>query len=267
MAAGARRGEWSGNGTTLRYVVEGEGRDVVLVHGVGANKESWEDFVRHLGPGFRTLRFDLRGHGESAKTPGPYSLEMFVDDIAGLMDHVGFARPHLVGFSLGGLIAQAFGVMRGDRIDRLVILSAIAGRTEQEWANVHKRLATLETEGADAHFEAALERWFTPAFRAANPAVIEARRQEILKNDRKTYAAAYRVFALGDLADKLHTIRNKTLVITGELDPGSNPRMSRLMHERIKGSDLIIMPVLRHSVLVEAPDVVAGHLRPFLAGA
>ncbi|MFN0044701.1 MAG: alpha/beta fold hydrolase [Alphaproteobacteria bacterium] len=264
MAGSLRSGEFGANGTTLSYVLEGEGAEVVFIHGVGANKESWDECVAALGPGFRSLRFDLRGHGQSAKSKGPYSLEMFVEDIAGLLDHVGFKRPHMVGFSLGGLIAQAFGVLRGDRVDRLVILSAIAGRTEAEWANVHKRLATLETDGAGAHYEAALERWFTPEFRAAHPDIIEKRRIELEGNHRPSYAAAYRVFALSDMADRLHVIKNRTLVITGEGDPGSNPRMSRLMHERIANSELVIMPRLCHSVLVEGPEVVAGHLHRFL---
>jgi (E)-2-((N-methylformamido)methylene)succinate hydrolase len=261
-----KKGTYEGNGTTLSYVVEGEGAEVVLIHGVGANKESWEETIAALGPGFRTLRFDLRGHGESAKTPGPYSLDMFVEDIRGLIAHAGFTKPHMVGFSLGGLICQGFAVKHGDLIGKLVILSAIAGRNEAEWANVHKRLANLENEGPASHFDAALERWFTPEFRAANPENIEKRRKELEANHRPSYAAAYRVFALNDMADQLHKIKNKTLVMTGEGDPGSNPRMSRLMHERIVGSKLHIFPNLRHSVLVEGPKDVAAQLRPFLSG-
>jgi pimeloyl-ACP methyl ester carboxylesterase len=78
--------------------------------------------------------------------------------------------------------------------------------------------------------------------------------------------AAYRVLALTDLAERLPEIKAETLVMTGELDQGSNPRMARLMHAHIKGSILRILPVLRHSILIEAPDVVAGILDDFLAG-
>jgi pimeloyl-ACP methyl ester carboxylesterase len=85
-------------------------------------------------------------------------------------------------------------------------------------------------------------------------------------NDPACYAAAYRVLADTDLVERLPEITVETLVMTGEHDQGSNPRMARLMHERIQGSILRILPVLRHSILVEAPETVAAVLGDFLAG-
>jgi (E)-2-((N-methylformamido)methylene)succinate hydrolase len=82
--------------------------------------------------------------------------------------------------------------------------------------------------------------------------------------DPGSYAAAYTVFATGDLGERLHDIRSPTLITTGENDIGSNVRMARMMHERIRGSTLRILPRLRHSVLVEAPDEVANLFLEFL---
>src|SRR5262249_44624996 len=85
-------------------------------------------------------------------------------------------------------------------------------------------------------------------------------------NDPDCYAAAYRVLALEDLDEALGRIRVPTLVTTGEHDLGSNPRMSELMSRRIKGATLRILPGLKHSILVEAPHMVAAMLIPFFKG-
>ena len=122
------------------------------------------------------------------------------------------------------------------------------------------RLAILKEKGVGAITQAAEERWFTPGFRATHPERVARRLEELKANHAPSYAAAYTVFALSDLGDRLEGIRHPTLVATGEHDVGSNTRMARTMHERIAGSRLVILPGLRHSVLVEAPRLIAGLL-------
>ena len=90
--------------------------------------------------------------------------------------------------------------------------------------------------------------------------------RQLQENHAPAYAAAYTVFSLSDLGDRLHAIRHPTLIATGEHDQGSNRRMAQFMHDQIAGSRLCILPGLRHSVLVEAPDQIAALLREFLAG-
>jgi pimeloyl-ACP methyl ester carboxylesterase len=157
-------------------------------------------------------------------------------------------------------IAQSLALSDADRIDRLAILSAVAGRTDVERAKVAGRLQLLKDTGIDAITAAAEERWFTPGFRAAHPERIARRLAELKANHAPSYAAAYTVFALSDLGDRLHEITHPTLVSTGENDVGSNTRMARMMHERIRDSRLKILPGLRHSVLVEAPQLIAAML-------
>lgn len=247
-----------------RYRLHGEGRPVVLIHGVGSDLEDLTPLATALGGGFRILRADLRGHGGSERVPGPYSLEEFAADLAELMDHVGFAEADVMGFSLGALIAQRFALDFPRRVRRLAMVSGVAGRTGEEKAAVLRRLAALETNEPMSHATASAARWFTDQFRAAHPEVVDSRLARIAANHKPSYAAAYRVLATSDLADDLHRITQPSLVMTGEFDQGSNPRMARLMHERIAGSELHILPGLRHSILLEAPDLVAGHLRRFL---
>ena len=244
--------------------VDGAGPALTLVHGVGARLESWDRVTERLSPRFRVIRLDLRGHGRSGPIAGACTLDDFADDVRHVWDRLGVAKTHLAGFSLGGLIAQALALSAPEHIDNLMILSAVAGRTDEERAKVAHRLKLVQTEGIAAVVGAAEERWFTPEFRAAHPDKVATRLKELQENDPKSYAAAYTVFATGDLGDRIHLIRHRTLVATGENDVGSNVRMARMMHERIAGSTLRILPRLRHSLLVEAPDAVADLILDFL---
>ena len=112
---------------------------------------------------------------------------------------------------------------------------------------------------------ASLSRWLTEEFQLRNPDVIARRRARDAENDRDCYASAYRVLAETDFGGFLDQIRCPTLIVTGEDDQGSNPRMARHMHEQIRGSRLEILPGLRHSILIEAPAQVAGLMADFLA--
>ena len=130
-------------GLETRYDVSGEGPAVILIHGVGSSRQSWDGVVERL-EGYQTLRYDLRGHGEFGKPAGPYTLDNFVADLAALLDHVGIARSHVVGFSLGGLIAQGFALAHLDRVEKLALVSTVSGRTEEERDRVKTRLEMVQ---------------------------------------------------------------------------------------------------------------------------
>ena len=248
----------------VRYRLEGKGPVLVLIHGVGGSLNDWNRVAPSLIERYTILRCDLRGHGQSDKLPGPYELEDFVADVHDLVRHLKIDRFHLAGFSLGGLVVQAFALAHPGMVDHLVLLSTVAGRTEDEKKRVLGRLDIVANGIPGQHFENSVSRWFTDEFRAANPDIIAAYAKRSRENDPKAYAAAYRVLATGDLADRLHEIKIPALVATAENDIGSSPRMARLMHERIAGSKLHIFPHLRHSILTEAPQDVAKVITDFL---
>lgn len=250
--------------TPLHFRIDGEGPPLLLIHGVGADLRSWDAAVPLLSPHYRVIRADLRGHGESPLLHEPYSLERFAADLIGVLDGLGIEKAHVAGFSLGGLLGQTLALDWPERVDRLALFSAVAGRTEEERAKVVGRLEVIREEGIVAVTGAARERWFTPEFVAAHPERIDARIAELIANDKESYLQAYRVFGLGENAPRLHRIGHKTLVVTGENDVGSNPRMARFMHQEIANSRLVILPRLKHSLLVEAPELVAEQLLAFL---
>jgi 3-oxoadipate enol-lactonase len=249
----------------LRYWDDGgEKPPVMLIHGVGADGTSWDQIAAALAPAFRILRLDLRGHGQSGHIEGALTLDGLVRDVVDALDTCAVPAAHIVGFSLGGMIAQALALQHADRVQRLVLLSAIAGRTAEERERVQARLAILREQGIAAITGAAQDRWFTPAFIARNPDLVQRRMLQLRENHAPSYAAAYTVFSTSDLGDRLHAIRGPTLIATGEHDVGSNTRMARFMHAQIPGSRLEILPGLRHSILVEAPELVTRLVRDFL---
>jgi 3-oxoadipate enol-lactonase len=248
----------------LRYWDEGEGPPLVLIHGVGADGTSWDRIAAALAGDFRVLRLDLRGHGRSGHIEGALTLDDFVRDVVDVLDVCAVPAAHVVGFSLGGMIAQSFALQHPGRLHRLVLLSAVAGRTAEEREKVQARLAILREQGIAAITGAAQDRWFTAGFIAQNPEVVRRRMQQLRENHAPSYAAAYTVFSTSDLGDRLHGIRAPTLVATGEHDIGSNTRMARFMHAQIPGSTLHIFAELRHSILMEAPDPVARLVRDFV---
>ncbi len=248
----------------IAYERSGKGHPLVLIHGVGANLQSWDEVCRELEGSFDILRSDLRGHGQSGHIDSEYSIERFAADIIQVMDDAGVNKAHLVGFSLGGLIAQELARSHADRFERVVLLSAVAGRTPAEREKVVARLQMIRDDGMDAIVGAAHDRWFTEEFARRHPDVIERRIAELKAVHVPSYLEAYRVFGLTELVDRLSEIGQPTLVMTGEFDQGSNVRMAETMHRLIPNSELRILPGLKHSVLVEASELVSSHVREFL---
>lgn len=251
---------------TTRYRVEGEGPAVVLIHGVGSRLEAWDPIVPMLAGHFRVVRYDLRGFGQSSKIKGRYELGSFVEDFVALIDHLGIDRCHVVGFSLGGIIAQALALAYGERVDRLVLLSTIGGVNEEDRAFLRDRYLTVRDGAPPAdHLERSLELYFTPEYRKAHPEVIERLREEKKAEDPAIFAAAYRIIAETDMIEDLNKVRARTLVATGELDRAS-PEMASAMATEIPDSKLVIFEGLRHNLMMEGPETVGNAVLDFLTG-
>lgn len=248
----------------IYYETAGNGPPVTLVHGVGANLRSWDAIAADLAADYRVIRLDLRGHGRSSRITD-CTLQGFLDDVGAVLDGEGIARTHLVGFSLGGMIAQAYVLDHPGRIDRVAFISAVADRTAEERGRLAERARVVREQGIAAVVAAAENRWFTDAFKRAHPERVRRRLDELKANDHRSYAAAYQIFAESEIGPRLRQIKHKTLIVTGEHDIGSNPRMAEFMHDAIAGSTLEILPGLRHSLLIEAPDTIARLVRAHLA--
>ena len=259
----------TGNAGEMAWERHGSGPPVVLIHGFGLNRAMWQWQLPALTPQFSVLTYDLLGHGESAPPAGTPDLAKFSRQLLGLMDRCGVERAALVGFSLGGMIARRVALDHPDRLSALAILNSPHDRSPAEREAVRARVRQTEAHGPAANVEPALERWFTPAFRAEAPGTVALVRTWIAGNDPALYPKIYRVLAEGDaeIANGLERIACPTLVMTGSDDPGNTPAMARAMAGLIPGARLVVLPGLRHMALAEAPAAVSAPLCAFLRDA
>ena len=244
-------------GTRVR--VEGAGDPVVLIHGVGLDLAMWDGVAAALSAHHRVIRYDMLGHGDSAKPAGPYRLADIVAQLAGIGDALGLAQFDLAGFSMGGLVAQGFAIKHPDRIRRMALLNTVYKRSAEERAAIAARVKDVGSGGFASSIDAAIERWFTPAFRATKPDVVESVRRHMFTNDLQAYANAYAVFATADaeLEDVVAGIACPTLVMTGADDQRSTARMAEALAARIPRGTYEIIPGQRHLTPLEVPDRLA----------
>jgi (E)-2-((N-methylformamido)methylene)succinate hydrolase len=253
------------DGTHVRAT--GAGAPLVLIHGVGLDLEIWEPLVPVLQPRRRLIRYDMRGHGLSAKPPGPYRLDDFVGQLDRLATALGLAQFDLAGFSMGGMVAEAFTVRFPVRVRRLALLHTVHDRNAAERAAVAARLAQVEAGDLEDSIEAAIARWLNTTFRKSHPDAVAAVERRMRGNDRAAYLASYRVFATADaeILPVIDRIRCPTLVLTGEYDTGSTPAMAKALVARLPAATLAILPGLRHLALLEAPEQMAPVLDRFFS--
>ena len=241
---------------------------VVLIHGLGLNRQCWQWTIPALTDCYRVLCYDLYGHGQSAPPLETPSLSLFGQQLAALLDHCKIERAVIVGFSLGGMIARRFAQDAPERTAALAILHSPHQRTAAAQDAILKRVDQARDEGPQATVEAALDRWFTTPFRTANPRMMELVRSWVTANNIGIYHTIYRVLADGidEIVAPVPPICCPTLVLTGDEDYGNGPEMSRAIADEIKGADCVILPGLRHMALAEDPDTVNAVLRGFLDG-
>lgn len=248
------------------YTVEGDGPPVVLIHGMGLNRDMWGWQLPPLRERFTVIRYDLLGHGESAARPGRYEMDDFVEQLRELLDHLAIDRAAIAGFSLGGLIVRAFALAHPDRARAIAILNSAHDRTDEERAAMRKRLAIAFEEGPAPTIDVALARWFTEGFAAEHPEVLNQVRRWMETNDPKVYPEIYRVLAESDadLATSITGIDCPTLVLACEEDHGNSVDMAHRMASLIPDAEVAVIPKLKHMALAEDPAAVSVPLVAFL---
>lgn len=230
---------------------------VAFLHGVGLDAAMWAPVQDALGR--ESIAIDLPGHGRQPPLTEPATLEELADDVLTRLPE----RSHLVGFSLGALIAQHIATFHPERVKTLTCVSSVCQRTEAERSAVAARLSAAEAD-FPATVEASIDRWYSGTAVPQN--VVDATRRTLEANDVQSFVHAYGVFALGDavIGGELSRIEVPTLAITGELDPGSTPEMTRRLAAAIPGANAVIVPGARHMLPVQDADVLARAINEFI---
>ncbi|MEA2288471.1 MAG: (E)-2-((N-methylformamido)methylene)succinate hydrolase [Solirubrobacteraceae bacterium] len=242
----------------IAWEEHGAGPAVMFLHGVGLDREMWRRCHADIRDAHRVVLADLPGHGASAPAPPDVTLgDLAATTAAAITEPV-----HLVGFSLGALVAAELALSAPERVRSLTLVNAVANRSDEERAAVRDRLRTAG-DAFEAGVERSLDRWFSPSWTVEEPELREEVRATLLGTDRSSYLACYRVFAEADaeLWPRLPAITAPTLAITGSDDSGSTPAMTRALAARIPRATAVVVDGARHLLPLERP---AALMEPLL---
>ena len=250
---------------SFRCDLSGEGSPLVLVHGLGNDLHLWDGDMEAFSAEHAVLRFDVRGFGESDKPRGPYSTEMFARDLEGLVAAHDWDSVHVVGISMGGVIAQRFALDYPARVRSLVLVST-SSEVGEKSVRAWQRLAdVVERRGFDAR-SADASRAFSPDFAEAHPEIVAEIGRQNAASDPNGYAAAARAVSDYNWTDRLAEIVAPVLILQGLEDRLTPPGGAVKMHRRLPRSRLLMIAGSGHNLPIEKPEVFHSAVLAFTAG-
>jgi pimeloyl-ACP methyl ester carboxylesterase len=266
------------NGAKIYYEITGEGPPVIQIGGAVNGHEGYALITPLIKDHFTVIDFDHRGYGFSDRPDQQYGMDVWVDDMAGLIDTLGIEKLHVHGGSMGGFIAVLFAAKYPEKVDRLVFNGAVAkcdwlARTNFHlWKTVAKEFGLGSEELALMLLTHAFSRRYLDEMVASGSLHSLSWMQESITRNAslEVFSDACDAMATTDVTGLLANIDAPTLVLHGDedwltpLDCGPDGAGARVIHEGIKGSELYILKGCGHGVLFERPDEAVGKVIEFL---
>ncbi len=243
------------DGIQIYYELQGaEGKPVILfLHGLGSSIRDWEFQLPHFSKNYRVLLIDMRGHGRSDKPKGPYTMPLFVRDVIALLDQLNLSQVHVVGLSMGGMIAFQMAVDFPQRLCTMTIVNsgpAVVPRTIQDKIGVWMRFVIVRVMGMRKMGETLAPRLFV------DPDQENLRQTFITRwaeNDPRAYLDSLRAIAGWTVEAKISGITIPTLVIASDQDytpvSAKEAYLAKMPNARLE-----ILPNAHHAVPVERPE-------------
>jgi pimeloyl-ACP methyl ester carboxylesterase len=259
------------NGIKIAYGVRGSGPPLVLIMGYRLSSLAWPvDFVETLAERFTVVFFDNRGTGTSDKPTFGYEISNMARDVSGLLDHLEIARANVLGYSMGGAIAQEFVRQFPDRVLGLVLCATMCGGPRAVYASPSVVRVMRELDGLKPE-EIARRIWgvtYSPGYLENHRKLAEDQMRREIAAPTPLHAAdlQFQAFAEFDCSKALPNIKAPTLVLTGDLDQLVSPQNSRFIAGLIPGASLIVIPGCGHRMMWEATDECVGFVTEFLSG-
>lgn len=251
---------------TIAYSELGTGTPVVFINGLASTMDTWNPPVlTRLSAHFRVIIFDNRGTGYSTASGRPLSVPLMARDTAALMDAIGIAPAHIIGFSMGASIAQELVLAYPEKVTRLVLVAGECGGGEAVRAKPEIMAQLADKSGTAREV---LDRMFSlifpPSWLAAHdpcrfcPEVYEITGDDMVQRQTDAFLSWHGSFL------RLVEIRSPTLVITGTDDMIVPPENSRILSGRIPGSQLVEIPGTGHGLLYQVPEIFSDRVINFL---
>jgi 3-oxoadipate enol-lactonase len=236
MAHEVRSGE-----ATISYDVDGDpaAPALLLINSIGSTREMWARQLAAFTRSHRVIRYDARGHGVSSVPRGPYTLDQLGRDALAILDEVGVRAAHVCGISLGGMTAQWLGLNAPDRVHSLVLANTAARiGTVESWT---ERITLVHQKGMSAVADLAMERWFTPAFRARDPETVHTFRTMVQNCPADGYLGCSAALRDADLRGAISNLTAPTLLIASSADAATPPEGLEFIRERVNGAQMVTL--------------------------
>ena len=237
---------------TFYILNQNQGTPIIFIHGVGLNHKIWKpqfDVFENT-----IVAYDILGHGQTPLESSNLSFDNFSRQLLNLIDELNFKKIHLVGFSIGSLIARNFAENYNNRLESLTLLCSVFKRSKKQQQIVNDRFELSKKSRSLSN--QALKRWFTDEYILQNPKIYEEISSMLNENSMEDFLKIYELFVKHKDNEKFENIKVKTLIMTGEFDSGSTPEMSKNLSKCIKNSKVKIIKNGKHLCSIECADEV-----------
>jgi len=252
------------NDIDLYYETTGQGQPILFIHGLGSSNRDWEAQATFFAKSHQVITFDLRGHGQSQKPPGPYSIPLFASDAAELIKSLGFTTVHVVGISLGGMIAFQLAVDHPELIKRMVIVNSapefVVHTLKDRW-QVFLRFMIVRLLGMRKMGAVLSKRLFPKEAQASLRQLFVERWAE---NDPRAYMDSMRAIAGWSVSSQIYKIDLPTLVIAADQDY-TPVAVKETYVAKMPQAQLMVIEDSRHAVPVECPEEFNEKVMAFLS--
>lgn len=241
---------------------------VVMIHGLGMNQDYWQPQVMAFAGTFHVVVYDIIGHGESPMPDEDISMDDMVDQLHGLLHDLEIERAHIVGHSMGALIATGFALAHPEQSLSLAALNGVYDRPADVRVAAEARAAEIMSGASCTGNETTFKRWFGDAPDDDQAETIAWIKAKVEDNDPTGYGRIYNLFSRSDDAyvGKLEGLACRALFLTGELDPNSLPLMSEKMAAAAPRGIAISLEGERHMMSLISPAATTNILGDFLSG-
>lgn len=253
------------NGIEVNYEIHGrEGAPwITWCHSLSCSVRMWDPQIPAFKDRYRLLLVDMRGHGASSAPPPPYSLDLLADDVLGLLKHLGIARTHFVGLSIGGMIGQMIALRQPAVLDRLALCDTGHAQNADTLKAWEERIAVAQSKGMGPLVEGTLQRWFTEGFRKSHPEKVAPIAKLVADTPVAGYVGCVNAIMKLNTTARLKEIKVPVLAMTGEQDHSAAG--TRYIGENVPGARFVTIPDASHISNVEQPAIFNRSLADFFS--
>jgi 3-oxoadipate enol-lactonase len=249
---------------TMNGVTAGDGRPIVFIHGLGWDYSLWGGAMTRFSGDYLTIAGDTRGHGATDKPEGPYSVDIFAKDWAELIGELATEKVLIVGFSLGGMIAQTLALDYPDLVGALVLVNTSCRSPLVGSAHLKERMEVAKRDGPAAAAMLAAKSVFSPSWRDANPAMLADFVDWRVAQDQRALGEVMRAASNFDLRDRVGALDVPTMIMTSLGDEMMPPSDQALLTEMVPAAEYVAFADAGHMLQLERPEPFESTLESFL---